>query len=139
MNENNLSRVLTYYSKFRKGKITDTNQFNIVIGTATETNLPSNTFDVIYSNATYHVLDDPAAIMVDIKRSLKDDGILAIRDGFVFDGRDKPCEDKTCSSPRAHYHEFIKVMNQSGFRLINQTEEFGYPTFKFKKQLDRLE
>lgn len=133
LNKDNLDRVLNYYSKFRKTDIRATNDFHIVIGTTTKTNLPVNTFDVIYSNATYHVLEDPDAILTDLRQSLKNDGVLVIRDAFIFDGRDKPCEDKTCLSPRAHYHEFIKAMNRNEFRLIHATDEFGYPAYKFKK------
>lgn len=134
LNKENLKKVLKYYSKFRKGEITDTNDFNIVIGTTTKTNLPENTFDVIYSNATYHVLDDPDAVVSDLYKSLKEEGTLSFRDGFVHDGSEKFCDDKDCGSPLAQHEDFIETMTRNGFVLIDETDEFGYPVYKFKKE-----
>lgn len=134
LNQENLTKVLDYYSKFRKTPITATNRFHIVIGTATSTNLPRNSIDIIYSNATYHALDYPDSIVADLHKSLKVNGILAIRDEFVYDGKLKYCQDKQCKNPLAFFEDFNNTMAIAGFELVDQTEQFGYPVYKFRKQ-----
>ena len=72
LNEKNLNKVLRYYSKLKGSSIQSTNSFHFVIGTPTRTNLPENTFDVIFSNATMHVIDQPDSILTDLYKNLKD-------------------------------------------------------------------
>ena len=133
LNENNLQKVLRHYSKFRKSPISATNTFYIVIGSETKTNLPKSAIDIIFSNATYHVLDQPDAIIADLYQSLKPDGVLAIRDEFVYDGSVKYCHDKSCKNPLAKIEDFQATMQRNGFVMVDETDEFGYPVYKFKK------
>src|SRR5690606_31049118 len=110
LNEENLKKVLNYYSKLRGTRVDQTNDFHIAIGTKTQTNLPRNSIDVMYSNATYHVLSDPDAILADLFQSLKKEGTLSIRDQFSYDGKTQYCEDKKCGHTVAHYDDFMKAM-----------------------------
>ncbi len=134
LNQQNLQKVLRHYSKLRQSPVDATNQFHIVIGTATETNLPREAIDIIYSNATYHALTQPQAIIADLHQSLKPRGILAIRDEFVYDGQLKYCADKNCRNPLASYGDFMATLTGNGFQLIDHTDEFGYPVYKFRKK-----
>lgn len=133
LNEHNLEKVLRHYSKFRESPITTTNSFRIVIGGQTKTNLPKNTMDIIFSNATYHVLDHPDDIIADLYQSLRSYGILAIRDEFVYNGSVKYCHDKACKNPLAKIEDFQATMERNGFVMIDKTDEFGYPVYKFRK------
>src|SRR6187200_1158906 len=80
LNERNLNKVLRYYSRLRGSSIQTTNSFRYIIGTPTQTNLPENTFDVIFSNATMHVINELDSMLTDLHRNLKPDGSLYIRD-----------------------------------------------------------
>ena len=135
LNEENLQQVLKYYSKLRKAPVNVTNAFHIVIGTETKTNLPKNGIDIIYSNATYHALNQPDSIMADLYRSLKNHGVLAIRDEFIHGDEVKYCSDKECQNPLAMFSDFQEVMSRNGFDLVDQTDQFGYPVYKFRKRL----
>lgn len=134
LNEDNLKRVLKYYSKFKGEPIESSNTFHIAIGTETNTNLPENTFDVIYCNATYHALNHPDSILLDLYLSLKSDGTLSIRDEFVMDGKKQFCNDKKCGNELVHFEDFMNTMQQCGFKLIDQSNQFGYPIYKFMKK-----
>ncbi len=136
LNEKNLDKLLKYYSKFRETPIRQTNKFYISIGTDTHTNLPENSIDVIYSNATYHVLAYPDSILADLHKSLKADGTISIRDQFNLTDEVKYCSDKSCGHPLATKEEFMTSMTRSGFVLIDETDQFGYPVYKFRKAAD---
>ena len=134
LNEDNLQQVLRYYSKLRKAPVNETNSFHIVIGTETRTNLPKESIDIIYSNATYHALNQPDSIIADLYRSLKHDGVLAIRDEFIDGEEVKYCADKDCRNPLALLRDFQTVMSRNGFDLFDQTDQFGYPVYKYRKR-----
>ena len=137
LNERNLNKVLRYYSKLKGSSIQTTNSFHFIIGTPTRTKLPENTFDVIFSNATMHVIDQPDSILTDLYQNLKDDGGLYIRDEFVFNGELKKCGSKKCGHNVLQYQPFLQRMNRNGFVLNGETHEFGYPIYKFSKDLTR--
>jgi SAM-dependent methyltransferase len=135
LNERNLNKVLRYYSKLKGSSIQTTNSFHYIIGTPTRTKLPENTFDVIFSNATMHVIDQPDSILADLYQNLKDDGGLYIRDEFVYNGEVKKCGSKKCGHNVLLYEPFLQRMNRNGFVLNGETHEFGYPIYKFSKDL----
>ena len=133
LNQKNLDKVLRYYSKIRGQKIESTNIFSYVIGTPTRTKLPDDTFDVIFSNATMHVIEYPDSILGDLYRNLKPQGNLFIRDEFLYHGEERKCPSKTCQRPLLQYDPFIRLMNRNGFVLTGETLEFGHPIYKFSK------
>ncbi|HXR81524.1 MAG TPA: methyltransferase domain-containing protein [Saprospiraceae bacterium] len=137
LNERNLNKVLRYYSRLRGSSIQTTNSFRYIIGTPTQTNLPENTFDVIFSNATMHVIGELDSMLTDLHRNLKPDGSLYIRDEFVYNGELKKCGSKTCGHYVLQYEPFLQRMNNNGFVLNGESHEFGYPIYKFSKGLVR--
>jgi len=137
LNERNLNKVLRYYSRLRGSSIQTTNSFRYIIGTPTQTNLPENTFDVIFSNATMHVINELDSMLTDLHRNLKPDGSLYIRDEFVYNGELKKCGSKTCGHYVLQYEPFLQRMNNNGFVLNGESHEFGYPIYKFSKGLVR--
>jgi SAM-dependent methyltransferase len=96
--------------------------------------LPDNTFDVIFSNATAHVLDYPDSILKDLYKNLKQDGHLFIRDEFVYRGEIKTCGSKKCGHQLLGYEPFIVLMNRNGFILKGESKDFGHPIYKFGKR-----
>ena len=135
LNERNLNKVLRYYSKLKGRSIQATNSFHYVIGTPTRTNLPENTFDVIFSNATMHVIDHPDSMLTDLYRNLKVDGSLYIRDEFTYQGELKKCGSKKCGHYLLQYEPFLQLMRRNGFLLTGENHEVGYPIYKFSKDL----
>ena len=133
LNQKNLGKVLRYYSKIRGQRIESTNNFHFIIGTPTQTRLPHNAFDVIFSNATMHVIEYPDSILSDLNANLKEDGYLFIRDEFLYDSVERKCPSKKCQRQLLQYDPFIALMNRNGFVLAGETLEFGYPIYKFSK------
>lgn len=135
LNKKNVDRVLKYYSRFRSVPIEQTNNFHITIGSEKQTNLPDDTFDQIYSNATFHVLNYPDSVMRDLHLKLKDDGHLFIRDEFAYNGETKYCESKDCKMPLPQYQDFLTIMQRNGFKLVDESNDVGsYPIYKFAKR-----
>ena len=133
LNERNLNKVLRYYSRLKGKPIQDTNPFHLVIGTPTSTNLPENKFDVIFSNATMHVIDHPDSVLTDLHRNLKADGLLYIRDEFAANGELKKCGSKTCGHYLLQRDPFLNLMSRNGFTMVGESYDFGNPIFKFSK------
>ena len=133
LNRKNLDKVLRYYSKIRGQRIESTNTFRYVIGTPTRTGLPDNAFDVIFSNATMHVIEHPDSILTNLYGNLKADGNLFIRDEFLYGGEQRKCPSKKCQHELLQYDPFIRLMNRNGFVLTGETLEFGHPIYKFSK------
>lgn len=134
LNEKNLNKVLRYYSALKGSRIDDTNPFHYVIGTPTHTKLPENYFDVIFCNATAHVLDYPDSMMTDLHSKLKANGHLFIRDEFVCNGEVKKCASKKCGHYLLQYEPFVQLMRRSGFELEGESKDFGHPIYKFGKK-----
>ncbi len=134
LNEKNLNKVLRYYSKLKGSSIEASNPFHYVIGTNTQTHLPENNFDVIFSNATAHVLDQPDSILKDLQRKLKPDGHLFIRDEFVYNGERKKCGSKKCGHLLLQYEAFVELMSRNGFVVVDESKDFGHPIYKFAKK-----
>jgi SAM-dependent methyltransferase len=133
LNRKNLNKVLRYYSKIKGTSLESSNTFRFVIGTPTRTKLPTDTFDVIFSNATMHVMDYPDSILSDLYRNLKPDGHLYIRDEFVYNGEKKNCGSKKCGHQVLQYEPFLTMMTRNGFELAGETHDLGYPIYKFSK------
>lgn len=133
LNKSNLDRIIDYYSKQGKRNLRETNNFRLVIGETTRTKLPHAAFDIIYTNATMHVVDSPDLILQDLKQKLKADGKLFIRDSFKNDHKEgNYCSDKNCGKPLMTINEFLVMMKRNNFRLVKQSPDMsGYPVFRF--------
>ena len=133
LNSRNLKNVLKHYSKLSETPIEDRNSIHIAIGSETKTNLPEDSIDIIYSNATFHALSKPDSIISDLYRSLKKFGTLSIRDEFTNGDEIKVCEEKKCGSTLVSVDFFMEIMNRNGFVLKDKTDDFGYPIYTFVK------
>jgi ubiquinone/menaquinone biosynthesis C-methylase UbiE len=133
LNDSHLNRVLTYYTQQSAKDLRKSNRYNLVIGDFTRTKLPQNAFDVIYTNATMHVVDERDSILQDLKTKLKPEGRLFVRDSFSGDHKEGAyCSDKKCGKALLTIEEFLALMERNGFRLIKRSPDMsGYPVFGF--------
>lgn len=129
----NLDKIIDYYSTQTKKDLRKHNRYHLVIGEVVHTNLPPASMDLIYTNATIHVLSSPDAMIADIGTRLKPDGLLFVRDSFKGDhGEGDVCSDKTCGRPLLTIEAFLEMMKRNGFQLVKQTPDMsGYPVFGF--------
>ncbi len=134
LQQENVNKMVNYYSKKLGYDLRQKNQFHVVYGTTDQTNLPDQSIDVIYSNATIHVFDNPAGMLQDLQKKLKPDGRLFIRDSFKgHDGEGAYCTAKDCGKPLLTIDEFLTLMSENGYILTKQTPDFsGYPLFGFE-------
>jgi ubiquinone/menaquinone biosynthesis C-methylase UbiE len=135
LNEANVNKIITYYSKQSKTDLRKKNDFRIVIGDIAYTNLPDAALDLIYSNATIHVLDSPDSVLSDLRNKLKPGGRFFVRDSFKNDhGEGEYCSDKKCAKRLLTIDEFLAMMGRNSFKLIKQTPDLsGYPVFGFER------
>ena len=134
LNKEEWRKIVRYYSEKNGVPIAQRNQFHLVIGNPKKTNLPNNTFDIIYTNATFHAIRYKKAMMQDIHQKLKPGGYLFVRDKFVKKGVVERCIDEKCATHLATEEELMKVMKASRFKLVKKTPDFqGYPMYKFQK------
>jgi ubiquinone/menaquinone biosynthesis C-methylase UbiE len=136
LQEDNLNKIIDFYSKQSNLNLRNKNKFQLVIGDRTHSNLPNETFDLIYSNATMHVFDSPDTILTDLSKKLKPNGKLFIRDSFKNDhGAGNFCSDPSCAKPLITIDEFLITMERNRFKLVKKSPDMsGYPLFGFAKQ-----
>jgi len=133
LEKENVNKMIAHYSEELGYDLGERNDFQIVYGTTTESNLPNRSIDVIYSNATIHVIDDHDAMLQDLRQKLKPTGRIFFRDGFKnHNGEEEFCSSKKCAKPLLSVDEFMAMMKNNGYRLIKETPNMdGYPIFGF--------
>jgi ubiquinone/menaquinone biosynthesis C-methylase UbiE len=131
LQQKNVNKMIAYYSK-QLGYPTR-NQFHLVYGSTTQSNLPDGALDVIYSNATMHAFTEPDVMLQDLRKKLKPTGKIFIRDSFRDDHNESQyCSDSKCGRPLYTINEFLAKMTKNGFRLVKQSSDIsGYPVFGF--------
>jgi ubiquinone/menaquinone biosynthesis C-methylase UbiE len=136
LEQENVNKMIAYYSKQLGYDLGKRNTFHVTYGDITQTNLPDGAFDLIYSNATVHVLDQPDEMLADLKRKLKPTGRIFIRDSFHGDqGEGEFCSDKKCGKRLLTIDEFLTMMDRNGFQLVKQSPNMsGYPLFGFSSK-----
>lgn len=135
LNQTQLDKILTYYSAQSQQNLRQKNKFVIKEGAYKYTNLPNNTFDVIYTNATFHAFSYKTEMMTDIYKKLKPGGYLFIRDGLAKTEKAEYCPDEKCANKLVKEADLLSIVTSSGFRLVKKVPDFqGYPIFKFKKE-----
>lgn len=135
LNPQEIEKILGYYSQQSGQVLSQQNTYHLTIGSADQTNLPNQTFDVIYTNGTFHVFRHKQKIMRDIYQKLKPGGYLFIRDGLAKSDPPKRCPDKNCHTPLVHEKDLIAIVQSCRFKLVEKVENFsGYPVFKFQKE-----
>ena len=133
LNTDQLAKVIDYYARQSKKPLRSINSFHLIIGDATQTNLPESTLDKIYSNATFHCFTEPDKIVRDLYTRLKPDGSLYIRDSFTDKKGVQYCEDKKCARPLTKTEDFLAIMARNKFRVAKSKQFSGYPIYKFTK------
>jgi ubiquinone/menaquinone biosynthesis C-methylase UbiE len=133
LQQNNLDKIINYYSAQSHQDLRKKNKFHLTIGDPLHTGLPESTFDLMYTNATLHVFDAPDSVLTDMRKKLKPTGKLFIRDSFKNDhGAGTHCSDPECAKPLLSIEEFLTLMKKNGFVLVKQAPEMsGYPLFGF--------
>jgi len=129
LNQKNINKLIAYYSKQHGRNLRDKITFQKVIGTATQTNLPNFTFDLIYSNGTVHSFSSLDSIAIDLRKKLKPSGLLFFRDSFktVKENYCIKCKKRLLSTD-----DFLAIMKKYGFKLEKQLPDIrGYPIFGF--------
>ncbi len=111
----NTKKLLKTIKKF--GNIATIEQFNIVYGTETSTNLPSATFNKVFLFDVVHELSDRNTMLQDVKRILTNNGSVFIEEILVH----KPIKkDKICNYPFFTDDAFKALMVQNKFTLIKE-------------------
>lgn len=75
-----MNKAVAYYSAMRTKP--QTNTFKFVLGNKLQTNLPSNTFDIVILSNTFHEIKHKENIIKEIDRILKPNGRLVICETF---------------------------------------------------------
>jgi ubiquinone/menaquinone biosynthesis C-methylase UbiE len=133
LQQKNVDKMIAYYSKQLGYKLRGRNQFHLVYGSTTQSNLPDGTLDVIYANATMHAFTEPDVMLQDLRKKLKPTGKIFIRDSFKGDHNESQyCSDTKCGRPLYTINEFLAKMTKNGFQLVKQSSDMsGYPLFGF--------
>lgn len=125
----NLNKIIKYYSKQAKQDLGTKNKIEIVIGSSYQTNLPNSSFDLIYSNATVHSFISLDSVLIDLRKKLKPNGLLFLRDSFKS-SKESYCTQ--CKKPLLSKEEFLLIMKRNHFKLIKQSPNMkGQPIFGF--------
>jgi ubiquinone/menaquinone biosynthesis C-methylase UbiE len=136
LEQENVNKMIKHYSKKLGYDLGTRNNFRIVHGELTQSLLPDNTFDLIYSNATIHAFDQPDLMLTDLRKKLKPTGRIFIRDSFYGDnGEGQYCSDEKCGKKLHTINEFLKMMDRNGYTLVKQSPNLsGYPVFGFERR-----
>jgi ubiquinone/menaquinone biosynthesis C-methylase UbiE len=134
LEQENVDKMISYYSRQLGYELGQRNEFHLVYGTTKQSNLPDQSIDVMYINATVHVFDFPDRMLQDLQQKLKPDGKIFIRDSFRGDhGEGEFCSSSDCGKRLLTIDEFLELMTKNGYRLVKQSPDMqGYPLFGFE-------
>jgi len=134
LQQKNVDKMLKHYSKKLGYDLGKRNEFKLIYGTYNQSKLPDNSIDIIYSNATIHVFDEPDAMLTDLRKKLKPNGKIYIRDGFKKDKhKEEFCTSRDCGKRLISVEELFTMMEKNGYQLFKQIPDMsGYPVFGFE-------
>lgn len=134
LQQKNVDKMIAYYSKKLGYNLGQRNNLQLVYGTVAQSNLPDDSIDVMYLNATVHVFDSPNSMLQDLRMKLNPTGRIFIRDSFKGDHKEGEfCTASDCGKRLLTIDEFLAMMTKNGFHLIKQTPDLsGYPVFGFE-------
>jgi len=135
LNNRKVEKFIQQYSKQSHTDLKSKNNYTLVIGGFDHTNLPDEAFDLIYTNGTAHNFTEFDAMMTDIKKKLKPEGMLYLRDSFKnHNGEKERCGDPSCGRILLDINDFLAAMTKNGFVMVKRNENMsGYPVFGFRK------
>jgi len=133
LNSRQVDKVIDYYSKQINKSLRSVNSFHLILGNTSQTNLPENSLDKIYSNGSFHCFSEPDKMAADLYSKLKSSGELYIRDNFSTKKDTRYCDDKKCGLPLTPVDTFLTIMARNHFRVEKNKVFSGYPIYKFTK------
>lgn len=129
LQKKNLDKLIDYYSKQSEQNLRTKNKIETVIGGTRHSNLPNYAFDLIYSNGTVHSFSSLDSMVIDLRKKLKPNGRLFLRDSFKSSKKNYCTQ---CKKPLLSSDEFLLIMKRNGFKLIKESPNMkGYPIFGF--------
>ncbi len=124
----NLPFFISHFEKLKGSPYTCT--YKTVKGDYKKTNLKPSSCDKILIIEAFHHFSDPVSMLNDIKKALKDKGILFI---------EEPLAEKTKlkgSEPRYCRRDFLALVETNGFKLVYEEKSRGrFIIFKFLKTI----
>ena len=113
LNQTEIAKVRTYYSKLRGSPLT--NAFHAVIGTSNSTQLPDQAIDKIIVSASFHHFSDPKGMLADLRKKLKPQGRLYIIENVVKVSGE--VRKRTCGHPLQSIQDLEATFRAAGFKL----------------------
>lgn len=93
LNNKTYNKIIKKYQNYSHKTQSNTNTFELVIGTKITTNLPDNKFDVLFIINSFHDFDKQDEMLDDIYKKLKPDGRFILLEGFSFPNDTQVCPD----------------------------------------------
>ncbi len=127
LNETTVKKTIKQYEKLKKKPIN--NRFELAVGTDSTTALPSQFFDRVLVNNTYHHFSKKVEMLADLKRITKPDGYLYIFEPIIFENQVKIFKCAYYTSETT----LISEIEKAGFQFVERHEfREGSIFFKFK-------
>ncbi len=124
----NRKKLLKQIKRF--GNIATIEQFNIVYGTETSTNLPTAAFNKVLLTGVVHEFSDKKIMLQDVKRILTKNGSLFIEEVLVH----KPVKkDRICNYPFFTENDFKVLMMENKFTLVKEKITFDTGSNRYIK------
>jgi SAM-dependent methyltransferase len=129
LNETIVKKTVKQYEKLKKKVIN--NRFELVVGTDSTTGLPTQLFDRVLINNTYHHFSRKIDMLADVKRITKSDGYLYIFEPIIFENQVKSFKCAYYTSETS----LISEIEKAGFQFVERYEfAEGSMFFKFKNK-----
>ena len=109
----------------QRAKNEGVNNLTTVIGTQTETGLPADTLDIVFTSDVYHHFEQVAATLASIKRALKPGGRFIVVD---FERIPGVSPQNTLDHVRAGKQTVIEEVLAAGFRLREEVRSLELKT-----------
>ncbi len=129
----NRKKLLAQIKRF--GNKANIEQFNIVYGTETSTNLPDASFNKVLMFDVIHELSDRQTMLNEIKRILQKGGSLFIEEILVHKPQKK---EKHCDYPFFTEIAFKNLMQENKFLLKNEKISFNTGNKKYIKMFEYI-
>jgi ubiquinone/menaquinone biosynthesis C-methylase UbiE len=124
----NRKKLIAQIKRF--GNKANMDQFNIIYGTETSTNLPSASFTKVLMFDVVHEISDRQIMLNDIKRILQKGGSLFIEEVLVYKTAKK---ERHCNYPFFTEAAFKQLMIENKFTLKKEKISFDTGNKKYMK------
>jgi ubiquinone/menaquinone biosynthesis C-methylase UbiE len=128
LNKIEFEKVLNYYETLSNKKINS--DFELLLGSEPNTNLPQHNYDRILLINTYHELTKKSAIISQIYSALKPRGYLVIMEKM---GKRKGKKRRDCNHIMPYEVDFLNDIQSEKFKLNSKKESAGVTFYEFEK------